>query len=154
MHVILWVEENSIPMSRIRLRVVYQRVTQFSIVLALTCLLFTSIAFAQAEKSAGANSASVAGTWKMVSETSDGDSIAWTLTLAQADGHWTATVSTPDSQGAAPATQVSVTGNAVHFQTQYQGSPYDIDLKLAADSLTGTWSGEGGSGKTSGKRAS
>ena len=137
-------------MSRIGIRVI----RQLCVALALACLLLTSIAFAQAEKSTDANSASVAGTWKMVSETSDGDSIAWTLQLAQADGHWTATVSTPDSQGAAPATQVSVTGNAVHFQTQYQGSPYDIDLKLAAGSLTGTWNGEGGSGKTSGKRAS
>jgi len=142
-------------MSRIGLRVVNLRVKQLSVALALACFLFTFtfFAFAQAEKSADANSSSVAGTWKMVSETSDGDSIAWTLTLAQADGRWTATVSTPDSQ-ATPAAQVSVTGNAVHFQTQYQGSPYDIDLKLAAGSLTGTWNGEGGSGKTSGKRSS
>jgi hypothetical protein len=126
-------------------------VAQLSFALGLVCLLSGSVASAQAEKSPDANSASVAGTWKMVSETPDGDPIPWTLTLTQADGHWTATVGSSDSQ-AAPASNVKVAGNTVHLQTQYQGSPYDIDLKLANGVLAGTWNGESGSGKTSGKR--
>ena len=131
-------------------------IAQLSFALGLACLLFASMAWCQSEKSPekspDANGASVAGTWKMVSETTDGDSIPWTLTLAEADGHWTANVSSSDGQ-VGPASNVKVAGNTVHFQTQYQGNPYDIDLKLADGLLTGTWNGEVGSGKTSGKRA-
>jgi hypothetical protein len=130
----------------------FRATAQRSFALGLVCLLFGSIAWAQAEKRPDANSASVAGTWKMVSETPDGDSIPWTLTLTQADGHWTATVGSSDTQ-AAPASNVKINGNTVHFQTQYQGSPYDMDLKLADGILAGTWNGESGSGKTSGKRS-
>jgi hypothetical protein len=127
-------------------------IAQLSFALGLVCLLFASVAWAQSEKSPDANGAAVAGTWKMVSETTDGDSIPWTLTLAETDGHWTATVSSSDGQ-VGPASNVKVAGSTVHFQTQYQGNPYDIDLKLADGLLTGTWNGEGGSGKTTGKRS-
>lgn len=131
-------------------------IAQLSFAVGFVCLLFASTAWAQTEKSPekspDASSASVAGTWKMVSETSDGDSIPWTLTLTQADGHWTAAVGSSDGQPTS-ATNLKVAGNTIHFQTQYQGSPYDIDLKLTGGLLTGTWSGEGGSGKTSGKRS-
>lgn len=130
---------------------------QLRFVLGLVCFLFASTVWGQSQASPDnspvPNSASVAGTWKMVSETPDGDSIAWTLTLTEAGGHWTATVGSSDAQ-AAPASNVKVAGSTVHFQTQYQGNPYDIDLKLADGLLTGTWNGENGSGKTSGKRVS
>ncbi len=127
-------------------------IAQLSFTLGFVCLLLASTAWAQTEKTPDANNSSVAGTWKMVSETSDGDSIPWTLTLTQADGHWTASVGSSDGQPTS-ATNLKVAGNTIHFQTQYQGNPYDIDLKLADGLLTGTWSGEGGSGKTSGKRS-
>src|SRR5579875_4001356 len=127
-------------------------IAQLSFALGFVCVLFAFTAWAQSEKTPDANNSSVAGTWKMVSETSDGDSIPWTLTLTQADGHWTASVGSADGQPTS-ATNLKVAGNTVHFQTQYQGNPYDIDLKLADGLLTGTWSGEGGSGKTSGKRS-
>lgn len=122
-------------------------------VLSLICLLWGTTVLAQTAKSTDTSSASLAGTWKMTSETPDGDSIPWTLTISQTDGHWTGRVGGPDGQST-PASDFKVTGDKVHLQTQYQGSSYDIDLTLQAGTLAGTWSGDSGSGKTSGKRSS
>lgn len=118
-------------------------------ILALAVLLTT--AFAYAGQDTG-SSASLAGTWKMQSETPNGDPIPWTLTLAQKGGKWEALVSgTPDAKST-EATDLKVSGNKVHFRTTYEGDPYNIDLTLEADKLTGTWSGDSGSGKTTGRR--
>ena len=126
---------------------------KIKVVLTLVCLLLGAAAFAQTAKSTDASDASLAGTWKMTSETPDGDSVPWTLTISQADGHWTGTVSSSEGQ-MTPASNFKVSGNKVHLQTQYQGGSYDIDLTLAAGALAGTWSGDNGSGKTTGKRSS
>ena len=105
------------------------------------------------DASADKNSASsLEGTWQMTSETPNGDSLDWKLTIKQQDGKWTATSGT--DQGENPAKDVTVTGNKIHFKTPYQDEDYDIDLTLTGDTLQGTWSGGSDSGKTSGKKAS
>lgn len=118
-------------------------------VLWLTVLL--NAAFAYAAQDAGGG-ASLAGTWKMESETPNGDPIPWTLTMSQKEGKWQALVSgTPDAKPT-EATDLRVSGNKVHFRTLYEGDPYNVDLTLESGSLTGTWSGDNGSGKTTGRR--
>ena len=125
---------------------------RMSAVLSLAFLFLSAAAFAQTAKSTDTASASLAGTWNMVSETQDGDSLSWTLIISQTDGHWAGTINSDN--GKTPATGFKVSGDKVHFQTEYQGNSYDINLVLTAGALTGTWSGESGSGKTTGKRAS
>ena len=99
------------------------------------------------------NSVSPAGTWKMQSETPDGEAIPWTLTLSKREGNWEAVVGgTPDAKSM-PASDVKVSGNKVHFRTTYQGDPYDIDLSLETGRLTGTWTGQNSTGKTTGRRS-
>jgi hypothetical protein len=95
---------------------------------------------------------SVAGVWKMTSETPDGDSLPWNLTIKQQDGKWAATSGT--DQGETAVKDFTVTGNKIHFKAPYQDQDYDIDLTLTGDKLEGTWSGGSDSGKTSGTRAS
>jgi hypothetical protein len=98
-------------------------------------------------------SPSPAGTWKMQSETPDGEAIPWTLTLSKRDGNWEAVVGgTPDAKSMS-ASDVKVSGNKVHFRTTYQGDPYDIDLTLESGRLTGTWNSQNGTGKTTGRRS-
>lgn len=123
-------------------------------ILSLACVLLCALsALAQTSTSGDGANASLAGKWSMNSESPDGGSVAWVLTISDTGGHWTGTVSTPDGQNS-PASDFKVSGNKVHLQTQYQGGTYDIDLKLEAGVLNGTWSGDNGSGKTTGKRSS
>lgn len=123
-------------------------------ILSLVCMFLCALgAFAQTSTSGDAANASLTGKWNMNSETPDGGSVAWILKISNSGGHWTGTVSTPDGQNS-PASDFKVSGDKVHLQTQYQGATYDIDLKLEAGVLNGTWSGDNGSGKTTGKRSS
>ena len=92
----------------------------------------------------------LAGKWKMVSITPNGDNVDWTLNMKQDSGAWTATVSTPD--GDAPAKDLKVNLPSVHMKTPYGGDYYDIDLKLDGQTLKGTWSGGGDTGTTTGTR--
>ncbi len=91
------------------------------------------------------------GKWNMVSLTPDGDQIAWTLSIANGDGKYSATVDGND--GPSAAKDLKVEGSKVHFRTTYQDEDYDIDLKLDGDKLAGTWSGNGNSGETRGTKA-
>jgi len=92
------------------------------------------------------------GKWNMTSTTAEND-VPWTLTIDYKDGKYEATISdTADSPGLVK--DLRVDGSAVHFGVAYQGGEYNIDLKLQGDSLTGTWSGQGNSGETKGRKAS
>jgi hypothetical protein len=118
----------------------------------LFLVLLLNAPFARSAQDAG-NSVSPAGTWKMQSETPDGEAIPWTLTLSKREGNWQAVVGgTPDAKSM-PASDVKVSGNKVHFRTTYQGDPYDIDLTLESGRLTGTWTGQNSTGKTTGRRS-
>ena len=115
-------------------------------------VLLLNAPFARSAQDTG-NSASPAGTWKMQSETPDGEAIPWTLTLSKREGNWEAVVGgTPDAKSM-PASDVNVSGNKVHFRTTYQGDPYDIDLTLESGRLAGTWTGQNSTGKTTGRRS-
>ncbi len=98
------------------------------------------------------HSGSLAGTWRMTSETPSGDPVPWTLTISQKEGKWVGMVDGPDGK-ATPAADFKVTNNKIHMKTPYQGDTYDIDLALIGNQLTGTWSGDNGTGTTTGKRS-
>ncbi len=87
----------------------------------------------------------------MVSSTSDGQEIPWTLTISGENGKYSASSATDN--GETPAKDLKIEGNKVHLRVPYQGEDYDIDLQLKGDSLVGTWSGNGESGDTKGQRA-
>lgn len=100
---------------------------------------------------AQANS-SLAGEWKMVSSTGDGNEVPWTLTIQYKDGNYSATVST--GQGEAEPKNFKVDGDDISMGVDYQGEEYEIKLKHSGEKLIGTWSGNGDNGDTKGERAS
>jgi hypothetical protein len=89
------------------------------------------------------------GKWNMTSET-NGDPVQWTLTLKETEGKLTASLDT--GEGEQPAKNLSYADGVLKFKAPYQDVDYDIELKAAADKLSGTWSGGGDSGKTSGTK--
>lgn len=128
------------------------KTTWFQVLLMSLAFAFASVLAPSVQAQEKADHSSIAGLWKMTSETPDGDSLPWNLTIKQEDGKWAATSAT--DQGETAAKDVTVTGNKIHFKTPYQDQDYDIDLTLTGDKLEGTWSGGSDSGKTTGTRAS
>ncbi len=90
------------------------------------------------------------GKWIMTSESGDGD-VAWTLTIKEDAGKLTALLATDGPE--TPAKNLTFTDGVLKFVAPYQGADYDIELKLQADKLVGSWSGGGSDGKTSGTKA-
>lgn len=119
-----------------------------SVFAALLAAAFTL----SAQSNTKAGDHDLVGKWKMMSFSPDGDPIPWSLNIKEADGKLAATLDT-ENQGEAPARDFNVIGEKVHLKAPYEGEDYDIDLKLDAGKLTGTWSGNGDSGKTTGERA-
>jgi hypothetical protein len=89
------------------------------------------------------------GKWNMTSETNE-DPVQWSLTLKETEGKLTASLDT--GEGEHPAKDLSYADGILKFKAPYQDVDYDIELKAAADKLSGTWSGGGNSGKTSGTK--
>lgn len=89
------------------------------------------------------------GKWSMASESDDG-TIAWTLTIKEEAGKLTGTLATDGPE--TPAKNLTFTDGVLKFVAPYQGADYDIELKLQADKLVGTWSGGGNDGKTTGAK--
>jgi len=87
------------------------------------------------------------GKWNMTSET-EGDPVAWTLMLKEADGRLTAVLGT--DEGTPAVKDFMYTNGVLKFKVPYQGEYYDIELKANGEKLDGKWSGKGESGKTSG----
>ena len=101
---------------------------------------------------AGQEKDSLVGQWKMVSSTSDGGEIPWTLTIHSTGGTYSATAAV--DEGESEAKNFKVDGDNVSMLVNYHGDEYEIKLKHAGQKLTGTWSGNGDSGDTKGERAS
>ncbi len=108
----------------------------------LALLIAAAAVFAQ---DAGA----LVGKWSMTSETDD-DPVKWTLILKETDGKLLASLAT--EEGEAPARDFTYKDGVMRFKAPYQGQDYDIELKAIEQTLTGTWTGGGSSGKTSGTK--
>ncbi len=107
-------------------------------------------AFIAVVAAAGQDAKALAGKWNMVSETED-EPIKWTLVLKETDGKLTALLATDGGEEAAK--DFSYADGVLKFKAPYQGNYYDIELKAVGDTLAGTWSGDGNSGKTSGTKS-
>ncbi len=86
----------------------------------------------------------------MTSET-EGDPVHWTLLLKDTDGKLTASLVAGDNE--IPAKGFSYADGVIKFKAPYQDEDYDIELKADGDKLTGTWTGGGGSGRTTGTKS-
>lgn len=116
---------------------------------AVPALMLFSLA---AQKAFAQQGGSLAGQWKMVSSTPDGNDIPWTLTIRYKDGSYSASMST--EHGEEEPRDFKVDGDNVSMGVTYEGDEYEIKLKYSGDKLVGTWSGNGNSGDTKGARAS
>ena len=105
-----------------------------------------------AQKAEAQQSSSLAGQWKMISSSPDGNEISWTLTIRYKDGSYSASMST--GQGDEQPRNFKVDGDDVSMGVTYEGDEYEIKLKRSGDKLVGTWSGNGNSGDTKGERTS
>jgi hypothetical protein len=93
---------------------------------------------------------SLLGKWNMTSET-DGDPVDWTLVLKDDNGKLAAFLSSTD--GDQSAKNFTYKDGVLKFEAPYQGEYYDIELKVKDGKLEGSWSGGGGSGRTTGVKA-
>ena len=110
--------------------------------LALTLGLSANLAWA--------DDAGLAGNWKMVSTSPDGNEIPWNLAISYADGKYAGTIKS--DQGDLAAKNFKVDGTNVTLTVTYQDNDYEIRLKLVDGKLKGTWSGGGDSGDTHGEK--
>lgn len=90
------------------------------------------------------------GRWSMASENEGGDPVNWTLVLKDSDGKLSGSLAA--GEGEQIAKNFSYENGVLRFKAPYQGQDYDIELKVVAGKLDGTWSGGGNSGKTSGAK--
>jgi hypothetical protein len=116
---------------------------------AVPALLFSLAA----QRASAQEGGSLAGQWKMVSSTPDGNEIPWTLTIHYKDGSYSASMSTGQGGDEQPR-NFKVDGDNISLGVNYEGDEYEIKLKHSGDKLVGTWSGNGNSGDTKGERAS
>jgi hypothetical protein len=100
---------------------------------------------------AWADDSGLAGKWKMVAISPDGNEVPWTLTIAYADGKYSGTLNS--DQGEVPAKDFKTDGTMVSMTTPYEGNDYEVKLKLIDGKLKGTWSGGGDSGDVHGEKA-
>jgi len=120
--------------------------------LSVAAVLLMAAFMLAAQSDAKGGNQDLVGKWKMTSFSPEGDPIPWSLNIKEADGKLAATLDT-ENQGEAPARDFTAAGDKVHFKAPYEGEDYDIDLTLNDGKLTGTWSGNSDSGKTTGERA-
>jgi len=120
--------------------------------LSVAAVLLMAAFMLAAKSDAKAGNQDLVGKWKMTSLSPDGDPIPWSLNIKEADGKLVATLDT-ENQGEAAANGFTVTGEKIRLKAPYEGEEYDIDLTLNDGKLTGTWSGNSDSGKTTGERA-
>ncbi len=116
-----------------------QRILGFSLAL----LLITFCVTAQDHNA-------LVGKWNMTSDSDDG-AVEWTLTIKEDGGKLTALLATDGPE--TPAKDLTFTDGVLKFVAPYKGADYDIELKVQADKLLGSWSGGGSDGKTSGTKA-
>ncbi len=114
-------------------------------------LCAAALALTAAQSDTKTDIKALVGKWKMTSISPDGDSIPWTLQVKEDDGKLAASVISQDGTEQ-PIKDLNTDEGKVKFKAPYEGELYDIELKMDGDKLTGTWSGNGDSGKTSGQR--
>jgi hypothetical protein len=91
----------------------------------------------------------VVGTWDAISSTPNGD-MAAVITVKQVDGALKAEIELEGEKRV--VTDEKLEGDVLRLKVQYEGSIYDVEVKVAGDTLDGTWQGGGYSGTLKAKR--
>jgi hypothetical protein len=119
-------------------------IQRMAVICAMACIAAVSLL--------GQHYKTLVGTWNMASETDGGDPVQWTLVLKDGDGKLAAFLTT--DQGEQAAKDFTYADGNLKFKAPYQGEDYDIELKVTPENkLDGTWTGGGGSGRTSGTKS-
>jgi hypothetical protein len=112
-------------------------------------LLAAAAVLALAPLALAADAPKAVGTWDLVAKTPDGD-MPSVLTVKAAEGGVKAGI---ELNGAArTVTDEKLEGAVLKLKVEYEGTIYDVEAKIAGDTLEGTWMGGGNSGALSGKR--
>ncbi len=112
--------------------------------LVLAALVLAALPLALAK-----DAAKPVGTWDAVATTPNGDMTS-VLVIKQVDGALKAEM---ELDGVSRiVTDEKLEGDVFRMRLQYEGAVYDVEVKVAGDSLEGTWQGGGYSGTLKAKR--
>lgn len=112
--------------------------------LALAALVLAALPVALA-----ADPVKPAGTWDAVASTPNGD-MPSVIVIKQVDGALKAEM---ELDGVSRTiTDEKLEGDVFRMKVQYEGGVYDVEAKIAGDTLEGTWQGGGVSGTLKAKR--
>jgi hypothetical protein len=112
--------------------------------LALAALVLAALPLALA-----ADAPKAVGTWDVVAQTPNGE-MPSVLTIKATEGGVKAEF---ELDGAARiVSEEKLVGEVLTFKVQYEGGVYDVEAKIAGDTLEGTWQGSGASGTMKAKR--
>jgi hypothetical protein len=115
---------------------------RLALVTAALLLAIAPLAFA-------ADAPKVVGTWDAVATTPNGD-MPSVITVKQVEGALKAEIEIDGF--ARTVTDEKLEGDLFRMKVQYEGGVYDVEAKIAGDTLEGTWQGGGYSGTLKAKR--
>ena len=96
-----------------------------------------------------AHDVDVTGTWDAVVETPEGE-IPAVITITKADEGLEATMEIGGMDR--DVSDVVVDGHTLEMTVTYEGVPYDVELEVDGDTMTGTYTGSMASGALNAKR--
>ena len=116
--------------------------TRLTLVLAAVVLAVSPLALA-------ADAPKVVGTWDAVTSSPNGD-LTSVIVVKQVEGVLKAEIQIEGAERT--VTDERLVGDVLTFKVQYEGGVYDVEAKIAGDTLEGTWQGSGASGTLKAKR--
>ena len=112
-------------------------------------LVLAALVLAALPLALAADAVKAVGTWDTVATTPNGD-MPSVLVIKQVDGGLKAEM---ELDGVARTiTDEKLEGDVFRMRLQYEGGIYDVEVKIAGDTLEGTWQGGGASGTLKAKR--
>ena len=117
--------------------------------LVSAALVLAALTLAQAAPPLAADAPKVVGTWDAVATTPNGE-MPSVITVKQVEGTLKAEIEIDGF--ARTVTDEKLEGDILRMKVQYEGGVYDVEAKIAGDTLEGTWQGGGYSGTLKAKR--
>ena len=96
-----------------------------------------------------ADAPKVVGTWDVLASTPNGE-MSSVLVVKQVDGALKAQIEIESVERT--VTDEKLEGDVFRMKLQYEGGVYDVEAKIAGDTMEGTWQGGGYSGTLKAKR--
>jgi len=114
-------------------------------------LLVAAVLLAATPAALAADAPKAIGIWDIVAQTPNGE-MPSTLPVKAAEGGVKAEFELDGLTRT--VTDEKLEGDLLKLKVQYEGGVYDVEAKIAGDTLEGTWQGNGYSGTLTGKRRS